>query len=368
MLHRLVPFFVLAAWLPAEAPKLRLGDDVRPLRYRLDLTLIPEGDTFSGRVEIDLEVRKAAGTVWLNARGLSFDEAKFTREGRAMAAKVETSGKEFAGFSPKTELPPGRAKLEIAYHGEFNKKGSDGLFKQEEGGASYVFTQFESIDARQAFPCFDEPNFKVPWQVTLHVPARDSALSNTPIVSETGEADGRKKVVFAETKPLPSYLVAVAAGPFEFVDGGKAGKNGTSLRVVTPRGKATQAKYAAEVSGQLLEQLESYFGVAYPYEKLDLLAVPLFGGAMENAGLITCAQSLLLADPAQDSIGRQRGYAEVMAHEMAHQWFGDLVTTAWWDDIWLNEAFARARRLGLPSRAAGSAPAMHRARRPLRRN
>ena len=124
-------------------------------------------------------------------------------------------------------LIPAHATLQIAYHGEFNKKGSDGLFKEQDGGGWYVFTQFESIDARQAFPCFDEPGFKVPWQVTLHVKKEDSAVSNTPMLSETDESDGRKKVVFAETKPLPSYLVAVAVGPFEFVDAGKAGKNRT---------------------------------------------------------------------------------------------------------------------------------------------
>ena len=168
----------------------------------------------------------------------------------------------------------------------------------------------------------------------------DSAVSKTPILSETGEADGRKKVVFAESKPLPSYLVAMAVGPFEYVDAGKAGKNRTPVRIVTPKGKAAQAKYAAEVTGPLLEELENYFGIPYPYEKLDILSVPLFGGAMENAGLITYVQSLALCDPALDSIDRQRGYAEIVAHEIAHEWFGDLVTTAWWDDIWLNEAFA----------------------------
>ncbi|MGA3042443.1 MAG: M1 family metallopeptidase, partial [Bryobacteraceae bacterium] len=134
--------------------------------------------------------------------------------------------------------------------------------------------------------------------------------------------------------------MALGVGPFDFVDGGKAGKNHTPVRIVTPKGKAAQGKYAAEVTGPLLAELENYFDVPYPYEKLDILAVPLFGGAMENAGLITCVQSVMLRDPVQDSINRQRGYASIMTHEMAHQWFGDLVTTAWWDDIWLNEAFA----------------------------
>lgn len=167
-----------------------------------------------------------------------------------------------------------------------------------------------------------------------------AAVSNTPPLTESDEPDGRKKVVFAETKPLPSYLVAVSVGPFDFVDAGKAGKNHTPLRVITPKGKRAEARYAAEVTGQILEQLEDYFGIPYPYEKLDGLAVPLFGGAMENPGLITYGQTIILNEPARDTIERQREYAEVAAHEMAHQWFGDLVTTAWWNDIWLNEAFA----------------------------
>src|ERR1700728_1354039 len=339
MLRYPIGLFLLAICASAELPKLRLGDDVRPLRYHLDLTLIPEQDTFTGRIEIDLDIRKAADIVWLNARTLKFDDAKFIQTGSTVAAKVETD-KEFAGFAAAPALQPGPAKLQIAFHGEFNKKGSDGLFKEQDGANWYVFAQFESIDARKAFPCFDEPGFKVPWQVTVHVKKEDSAVSNTPILSETAESDGRKKVVFAETKPLPSYLVAVAVGPFEYVDAGKAGKNRTPVRIITPKGKAMQAKYAAEVTGPLLAELENYFGIPYPYEKLDILSVPLFEGAMENAGLITYLQSLALCDPALDRIDRQRQYAEIVAHEMAHQWFGDLVTTAWWDDIWLNEAFA----------------------------
>jgi alanyl aminopeptidase len=333
-------FLLLAACAFAEPPKLRLGDDIRPVRYRVDLTVIPQQDTFTGKIEIDLEVRKPTEVVWLNAHNLTIDAAQLTAGGLTQAAKVQTSGDEFAGFATAAAIPTGPAQLHIEYHGAINKIGSDGLFKQQDGGEWYVYSQFESIEARKTFPCFDEPGFKTPWQLTLHVNKSDAAVSNTPAQSETDEPDGRKKVVFAETKPLPSYLVALGVGPFEFVDAGKPGKNHTPLRMITPKGKAAQAKYAAEVTGPLLAELEDYFGVPYPYEKLDILSVPLFGGAMENAGLITCVQSVMLRDPAQDSIGRQREYASIIAHEMAHQWFGDLVTTAWWDDIWLNEAFA----------------------------
>ncbi len=330
----------VAACAMAEPPKLRLDPDVRPVRYQLDLRIAPRDDEFAGKVDIELKVLKPTGTIWLNARELKFDGARITAGGKTQTAKIETSGTEFAGFSVGAPIPAGAAKLHIEYHARFNTAGSDGLFKEKDSGTWYAYTQFESIDARKAFPCFDEPSFKTPWQVTVHVNEADAAVSNTPMVSRTAEPGGHKKVVFAETKPLPSYLIAVGVGPFDFVDGGKAGANHTALRIITPKGKAAQAKYAAEVTAPLLVQLEKYFGIPYPYEKLDILAVPLFGGAMENAGLITCTQDLELRDAAQDSIDRQRTYSLVIAHEMAHQWFGDLVTTAWWNDIWLNEAFA----------------------------
>jgi len=341
MLKHCVAFLCLISLASAaEPPKLRLGDDVQPRHYRLDLTLIPEQDTFTGNVEIDLDIRKPTDLIWLNARNLTLDDAKLVAAGSEIAAKVQPGGKEFAGFAIPSVVAAGPATLRIAYHGEFNTKGSGGLFKLKEGDDWYVFSQFEAIDARQAFPCFDEPGFKVPWQLTLHVNQQSTAVSNTAVQSETPEAGGRKKVVFSETKPLPSYLVAMGVGPFDFVDAGQAGRNHTPLRVITPKGKRTQAQYAAQTIGPLLDELENYFGIPYPYPKLDALAVPLFGGAMENPGLITYAQTILLSDPAQDTIDRQRLFASVAAHEMAHQWFGDLVTTAWWDDIWLNEAFA----------------------------
>jgi alanyl aminopeptidase len=333
-------FLLLAAGAFAQAPKLRLGDDVQPVRYRAELTVDPQLDTFTGKIEIDLEVRKPAAIVWLNAHDLTIDSAQLSAGGRTEDAKVQTSGDEFAGFAATSAIPTGPAQLRIEYRGAISKTGGDGLFRERDGGEWYVYSQFESIEARRAFPCFDEPGFKTPWQLTLHVNKSDAAVSNTPVQSETDEPGGRKKVVFTETKPVPSYLVALGVGPFDFVEAGKVGQNRTPLRMITPKGKAAQARYAAEVTGPLLAALEDYFGVAYPYEKLDILSVPLFGGAMENVGLITCVQSVMLRDPAQDSISRQREYALIIAHEMAHQWFGDLVTTAWWNDIWLNEAFA----------------------------
>jgi alanyl aminopeptidase len=210
----------------------------------------------------------------------------------------------------------------------------------KDGDRWYVYSQFEAIWARRAFPCFDEPSYKVPWQLTLRVKQDQVALSNAPIVSETDSGDGMKVVKFAETKPLPSYLVAIAVGDLEFVDAGTAGKKNTRVRIVVPHGRGSEAKYAAETTPAIVNLLEKYFGIPYPYDKLDEVAVPVFGEAMENAGIVTYGSGIILAKPEQDTPSRQRMWVSVAAHELAHQWFGDLVTTAWWDDIWLNEGFA----------------------------
>jgi alanyl aminopeptidase len=332
----------LASLAADTPPKLRLSDEIRPVKYAVDLTLVPGAADFSGAIDIDVTLSKPGSVIWLNAREIAITEARVTAGGKTQAATVVPGGEQFAGLRLPAAVPVGAARLHIQYKGKISDKSSAGIFSGRDGDDTYVFTQFESIDARRAYPCFDQPDFKTPWQVTLHVKKDHLAFSNTPQVSETAEPNDMKKVVFAPTKPLPSYLVAFAVGPFDIVPAGTAGKNHVAVRIITPKGKAYQAKYAAEVTGPILDQLESYFGIPYPYEKLDEAAIPLtFGfGAMENAGLVTYAQDIILSDPATDTERRRRGYAADAAHELAHQWFGDLVTTAWWDDIWLNEAFA----------------------------
>ncbi|HXE61946.1 MAG TPA: M1 family metallopeptidase [Bryobacteraceae bacterium] len=328
--------------LAADAPpKLRLSEveDVQPVRYKAELNLDTAKDTFTGTITIQLQIEKPVQTLWLNQKKLSLSNAALTARGRTQKAKAIAGGDEFVGLVFDAPLVPGPAELKIDYSGKYVLDGTSGLFREEDSGSRYLFTQFETTDARAAFPCFDEPSYKTPWQLTLHIPAANSAVSNTPIASETTR-DGLKTVVFRETKPLPSYLVALAVGPFEFVDGGKAGQNHVPVRIVVPKGKAAQAKYAAEVTATILTRLEDYFGIPYPYEKSDQVAVGNLLGAMENAGMVTYDDRYLLGDPAHDRIARQRNYVAVAAHELAHQWFGDLVTTSWWDDIWLNEAFA----------------------------
>ena len=321
-----------------DPPKLRLPDTVRPSHYAVDLTVVPDRDTFRGAVDIELDIRGSASVLWLNATGITIQDASFRpSSGASVSAKTVPGGNDFAGFNFDRPIS-GKGALHVAYEGKISRNSSAGVFQMKEGDQWYVYTQFEPTDARRAFPCFDEPSYKVPWQLTIHVPSSDSAFANTPQISESNDADGMTTVKFKESPPLPSYLVAFAAGPFDVVDSGKLGK--TPLRVITPRGKGPNAKYAVEAIPQLLKLLENYFGIPYPYEKLDSIVMPFSNFAMENPGLITYGETLLLAKPEEDTINRQRALAIVTAHEMAHQWFGDLVTTAWWDDIWLNEAFA----------------------------
>ena len=273
--------------------------------------------------------------------GLTYKKPALTMGSKTLHPKVIPGNANVIGFQFDSPLPAGKAKLAIQYQGGVRQQDSSGIFHMEDGGNNYLYTQFESTDARAAFPCFDEPSYKVPWQLTLDVPADDLAVSNTSPVKEEKKV-GRKIIAFAKTKPLPSYLVAFAAGPFDFVDAGKAGKKQIPVRIVVPKGHADEAKYAAEVTATIIGRLESYFGIPFPYDKSDQVAIPVtFGfGAMENAGMVTYAQNIILAKPDRDTEARRRSYASVAAHELAHQWFGDLVTTAWWNDIWLNEAFA----------------------------
>jgi len=324
-----------------QPPALRLPADVVPSRYKLELSLDPAKTDFTGVVTIELKVRKEAGIVWLNQNGLTVSAASAEQAGRKRPVKIVPGGDDFVGFEFGQPLAAGAASLRVEFAGKVNVKAAAGVFLSKRNDDRYIYTQFEPIDARAAFPCFDEPGFKVPWQVTLHVPAGQTTVSNTPVESEDVEG-AVKHVVFRPTVPLPSYLIAFGVGPFEFVDAGKAGRNKVPVRIVVPRGDGPRAKYAAEVTAEIITKLEEYFDIPYPFEKADQLSVPLsFGGAMENPGLVTYDAGIILAPPqGEDTPQRQRTYAIVAAHELSHQWFGDLVTMAWWNDTWLNESFA----------------------------
>ncbi|MCS6912574.1 MAG: M1 family metallopeptidase [Myxococcales bacterium] len=328
---------------PPVPPSLRLPAEVRPLGYDVTLTIRPEQEFFDGDMVIDLAVGAPVARLWLNGTELTIQQATLHRDGQQLPARLTptpATAHGVLGLDLGQPVPAGRARLHLRYRGLLSQRDNDGLFRQQEGDHWYVFSDFEPTDARRAFPCFDEPSAKVPWQLTLRVPQGLVALANTEVESETLDPDGMHRVRFRRTAPLPSYLVALAVGPFDIVEAGRGGQSGTPLRIIVPRGRGGEARLAARVSGELLGLLEDYFGIPYPFGKLDQIAVLRFQGAMENPGLIAYAQDLLLARPEEETVAHQRRFAAVAAHEMAHQWFGNLVTMRFWEDVWLNESFA----------------------------
>ncbi|HEX9577875.1 MAG TPA: M1 family aminopeptidase, partial [Myxococcales bacterium] len=317
------------AW--PQPPRLRLPPGARPVRVASELTLDPTQSKFEGKEEIQLALDAPTSVLWLNADGLKILDTE-------PASTIVDAQPGFVGFQFEKPLPSGASALHVHWQGELSRRDFDGAFHQREGGEWYVLTHLEPLGARRIWPSFDEPSFKVPWTVTLRVRKADAAYFNTQVEKEE-EAGDLRVVHFAETRPLPSYLLAFAAGPFERVDAGKM-KSGAPVGIVVTKGKMDWAKYSAESSPRLMNILEDYFGIPYHYPKLDLIEVPLGTGAMENPGLITFNQRINLIKPGQETPQFHRRAAGVEAHEFAHLWFGDMVTTAWWDDIWLNEAFA----------------------------
>ncbi|HEY3217098.1 MAG TPA: M1 family metallopeptidase [Candidatus Eisenbacteria bacterium] len=319
----------------AEDPA-RLGRDVVPTFESIQLDLDAAKTEYSGRVRIDLRAHAPADSFRLHAREMSLTRVTLRGHGAVIPAAWREGETGLLTVRPAKRLAPGTYTLEIAFTNDFNTRATS-LYRVATGGNAYVFSQFEAPDAREAFPCWDEPSFKIPWQVTLTVPKAHRAFSNTLAARDTVIGEQRR-VVFHRTPPLPSYLLAIATGPLETVP-----IRGLSVpgRVVTIQGSGRLAAEAARETPAILAALERYFGRKYPYEKLDLLAVPEFtAGAMENAGAVTFREEILLMDPKTMSPSQRRGFIGTTAHELAHMWFGDLVTMEWWDDIWLNESFA----------------------------
>ena len=325
---------------PAQ-PTLRLPRNFLPTGYAARLELDPARAGFEGSIQIAGNVSERSLVIWLNARNLTVHKAVAQRAGQADVALTATpKADDFLELRAAAPLDAGPWTLAIDYAGDFETLNTTGAFKQTVGDGTYVYSQFEAVYARRAFPCFDEPDSKVPWKLTLDVPEQLVAVSNAPVIGEAPQGDHKKRVEFAPTRPLPSYLIAFGVGPFELVDAGKT-KRGTPVRVVALAHRAADAAYAAKTSARLVDYLEDYFGIPYPYDKLDMLAIPITVGfgAMENAGLITYTETLMLMD-AKASKERQLRWITVASHELAHQWFGDLVTMGYWNDIWLNEGFA----------------------------
>ena len=319
-------------------PTFRLPDGVLPLAYDLRLEIDPQKVTFSGAVEIRVQLAAATRTIWLHADELEITGATYREgardgviEGNRMAAR------DLRALSLDRAVGPGEIVLKLVYGGPI---GTDfeGLFRQRAGGKWAVFSQAEAGHARRFVPCFDEPRFKVPWRVTLTVPRGQVALANAPVELDTKLPDGRHEVRFAPIEALASHLLAVAVGPFTVVNGGTVGRAKLPFRVIAwPRARSELA-FAVTSTPKIVDALEAYFDQPLPLVKLDLLAVPSLFGAMEHPGLVTFEASILVGDPREGDFRRQ--FVRVAAHELAHQWMGNLVTPAWWDDLWLAEAFA----------------------------
>jgi alanyl aminopeptidase len=330
---------------PIAVPGLRLPRNVAPLDYDARLRVDPASDTFSGEVDITVRVFEPGDLVWLNARHLKIADARATpvaAPDETISATAVSGSEDVVALSFNKVLPAGEVRLTLKYTGAVESTGAIGLFRQQEDGRWYALTQFEPMDARAVFPCFDEPDRKATWRLTLTVPSGMRAFANMPVDAER-QVDARwREVSFRRTPPLPSYLIAFAVGDFDVRDGGRAGMNQTPISIIAPKGRGGEAAYAAANTGAILAAAERYFGQPYPFPKLDLIAYPksTFGGAMENPGLITFSARLLLARPDEMSPVFEQRMVGVTAHEIAHMWFGDYVTPAWWNDIWLNESFA----------------------------
>jgi cytosol alanyl aminopeptidase len=328
-----------------EAPKLRLPRDTHPTAEAITLQIDPKLDRFSGVADIAITLDRPRSVLWLHGLRLHVTRATVSSEDGASVTAIwqEHEPRGTASLTLPAPLAAGHVKVHIEYDAPFGSK-LEGLFKLTQGGAPYAFTQFENIAARQAFPCFDEPGFKIAWDTTLVVPRDVSVLANTQELTRATEGSS-VRVHFAPTLPLPSYLIAFAVGPLDVVTAPDIAPNKVRSRPLPLRGAATRGhgaelSYALAHTGEILATLEQYFGVEYPWGKLDIIAVPDMNGAMENAGAVTFSDSLLLMNDKTASERQKRGYATDMAHELAHQWTGNLVTAAWWDDIWLNEALA----------------------------
>ncbi|MGH8979512.1 MAG: M1 family metallopeptidase, partial [Acidimicrobiales bacterium] len=326
---------------------VRLPPTVVPSAYRLRLEPDLDSATFTGAVEIDVELREPAATVVLNAHQLGFGTATVRRggdPGEGVEGKVALDEElQRAALTFPDVLEAGRHTLGIAFSGVLNDELAGfyrSTFTDEHGATRTIATtQFEHTDARRAFPCFDEPAFKATFDVTLVAPAGVAAFSNSPQVREQVLSDGRREVVFAPTMKMSTYLVAFVVGPFEHTAARDV--DGVPLRVVYRAGKEHLTDFALEVGEHALRSFREYFGIPYPGEKVDLVGIPDFApGAMENLGLVTFREAELLVDPETASQNELVRIASVIAHELAHMWFGDLVTMAWWEGLWLNEAFA----------------------------
>ncbi len=329
--------FALTAFSMAAAQ--RLPEVAVPENYKLTFTPNLETATFEGEETISIRVLKPTKEITLNAADIDFHDITISSGGATQKASGTCDKeKEMALLAVEKPLPAGPATIHITYQGILNDE-MRGLYMGKDGqGRKYAATQFEATDARRAFPSFDEPAYKATFDITAVADKGLVAISNQKVISDTPGPGDKHTVRFATTAKMSSYLAALVVGNFEYVEGEA---DGIPIRVWSTPGKKEMGKFALETAEHVLNYYDNYFSVKYPYGKLDLIGIPDFSaGAMENTGCITFREVLLQIDEKQGSIGLKKTIASVIAHEMAHQWFGDLVTMKWWDDVWLNEGFA----------------------------
>jgi alanyl aminopeptidase len=316
------------------APGLRLPEGVTPLSYDLRLELDPDRDRFEGHAEIRVHLAAPADHFWIHADHLQIARATFS--GGTLTA-LPVVGDQMTAFSFGRTVTEPDVTISFDYTGSVGFD-EEGVFRERADGRWYLYTQGQSVFARRILPCFDEPRFKTPWTVKLVVPQAAVALANMPQTGERALPDGRREVAFAETPAMPSYLLAVAVGPFELVDAGTVGRNKVPVRVAALAGQRGRVGVVRAQLPRIVDAAERLLDDALPLQKLDLVVVPHLFGAMENPGLITFDEPALVGDATRTAFAHH--FARMAAHEIIHQWFGNLVTPAWWDDLWLAESFA----------------------------
>ncbi len=319
---------------PVAAHAQRLPANVVPERYTLALTPDIAHASFTGEETIALRLTAPSNTITLNADDLAFQSVTV---GGQTAQVAEDKDKQQATFTFPKPLPAGTAELHIRYSGVLHND-LRGFYLSKTPKRSYAVTQFEPTDARRAFPSFDEPAYKAIFDVSLTVDAGDTAISNTNIIADTPGNGGKHTLRFASTPKMSTYLVAFLVGDFQCT---KGESDGVPIRACATPDKVALTPYAVEAAKFVLHYYDTYFGIKYPMPKLDMVAIPDFeAGAMENFGAITYRETDFLIDEKSASLEGKERVAQVVAHEMAHQWFGDMVTMQWWNNLWLNEGFA----------------------------